>query len=98
MPVSDHEFQTADANHEVKGERQDADINCIASAEHLDWKDWLQPSQDKAPSSDAHTDDPTKKKRLTTKRYAIKSEHYGRENLQDPDPTQKLEIDRVLSR
>src|SRR5271165_7290059 len=98
MLVCNHEFRSADANHEVEGERQDADINRIAFAERLDWKDWLQPCQDKAPGSHAHANDPTKKKRLTTKRYAIKSEHHGRENLQDPDPTQKLEIDRVLSR
>ena len=34
--VSGHEFRSAEANHEVKGERKDADIHCTASAEHLD--------------------------------------------------------------
>ena len=32
------------------------------------------------------------------KRYTIESEHNGWKDLQDPDPAQKLEIDRVLGR
>src|ERR1700722_9423054 len=62
----------------------------------MGWETRFKASRHEKPGSTDDARNPADKKWSTAQWNMIEAEHYGGKGLQDPDPAQKLKVDRVL--